>query len=723
MDLDKNNNLNSLNSFKTTVASTEDTTISKKIDLSDNLENELRMHASDSNKNVLSTDGGAPQNASKSTKKDASDVNRMGLLKTNDKGLPGNNYGTIVSGIPLQDKKFDTLRLVHTTEPTPARASYTGSKFGNIVSIPLPTEYLSPGSKTAEKRETSFDFEVDNRNDVQCSMNAYIMQLKSIKMHIEGLIDEADNSVKKFKTAEKLVKLVYNVSMSFQRVIEPSDNKKRQKNKIKKTQNADKNSLKKYVTEKYKTVRPANLSSKTSYSDKLKKNLQKNKNMSKKKLVKLNDEQIGKILDGKSPFKPSEYKFVYFDGFKRIRVVWVKQILAKHSVNMRNVGNIAWVNDSRIKLCVNSKEVEKVTEAMKLMKGVTLNSTYSPIDTPSELEAVRKRVAWMASNENKNKPAQRMGKMGCKWKKEDKEDFINYFLCSTEKTSDAKNAATAGSKSSGSSHTGLNTSDVELHSTKYVMWNAEKLSRSTVKKYISLHTKLRSNQFIVLKIKQKNHEWRYGFILSGGARLKKSDIVKLEKVFYARIRKDKPKKNRKKRVCGAVKKPHNPNLFKCLSYNIQEIKGIKTELKYVLYSYQPTVIALQKTLLSIKSSRCRLQQYTCVKAKSSIQGIRGLLIGVRNDCGFTISEYKSQAHWMAAKLTATIADLGKIEILVNNVHIPSNNVKKVLLLNSRMGIGLQRAHVFNSKGSRIHNGKMGNKIDHILYGSKAERPL
>ncbi|PVU93572.1 hypothetical protein BB561_003173 [Smittium simulii] len=154
--------------------------------------------------------------------------------------------------------------------------------------------------------------------------------------------------------------------------------------------------------------------------------------MSKKMPVKLNDEQIGIILDGKSPFKPSEYKFVYFDGFKRNRVVWVKQILAKHSVNMRNVGNIAWVNDSRIELCVNSKEVEKVTEAMKLMKGVTLNSTYSPINTPSELEAVRKRVAWMASNENKNKPAQRMGRMVCKWKKEDKEYFINYFLCSQD---------------------------------------------------------------------------------------------------------------------------------------------------------------------------------------------------------------------------------------------------------------------------------------------------
>ncbi|PVU95340.1 hypothetical protein BB561_001857 [Smittium simulii] len=417
--------------------SAEDTASKEKTDLSDNLENELRMHASDSNKNVPSTNGGALQNASKGTKKDASNVNknlktikleknkknnsikneRMGLLKTNIKGLSGDIYGTIVPEIPPQDKKFDALldsinqgkrreaeysaknseqsvvqtqRLVHTAEPTPDRASYTGSKPGNIVSIPLPTEYLPPGSKPTGKRETSSDFEVNDRNDIKCSMNAYIMKLKSIKMHIEGLIDEADNSsikmhieglineadnsVDKLKTAERLDKLVYNVSLFFQRAIEPSGNKRNPKNKNRKNQKSDENSLKKYVTEEYETVEPAKLSPKTSYADKLKKNLQKksnnkktadkpkenkpslgSKNMSKKKPVKLNDEQIGRILDGKSPFKPSEYKFVYFDGFKRNRVVWVKQILAKHSVNMRNVGNIAWVNDSRIELCVNSK--------------------------------------------------------------------------------------------------------------------------------------------------------------------------------------------------------------------------------------------------------------------------------------------------------------------------------------------------------------------------------
>ncbi|PVU93571.1 hypothetical protein BB561_003172 [Smittium simulii] len=51
------------------------------------------------------------------------------------------------------------------------------------------------------------------------------------------------------------------------------------------------------------------------------------------------------------------------------------------------------------------------------------------------------------------------------------------------------------------------------------------------------------------------------------------------------------------------------------------------------------------------------------------------------------------------------------------------DVKKVLLLNSRIGIGLQRAHFINSKGSRVHNGKTGNMIAHILYGGEAGRPL
>ncbi|PVU93430.1 hypothetical protein BB561_003281, partial [Smittium simulii] len=120
------------------------------------------------------------------------------------------------------------------------------------------------GDKPTGKRETSSDFEVNDRNDIKCSMNAYIMKLKSIKMHIEGLIDEADNSVDKLKTAERLDKLVYNVSLFFQRAIEPSGNKRNTKNKNRKNQKSDENSLKKYVTEEYETVEPAKLSSKTS---------------------------------------------------------------------------------------------------------------------------------------------------------------------------------------------------------------------------------------------------------------------------------------------------------------------------------------------------------------------------------------------------------------------------------------------------------------------------
>ncbi|PVU97381.1 hypothetical protein BB561_000576 [Smittium simulii] len=97
----------------------------------------------------------------------------------------------------------------------------------------------------------------------------------------------------------------------------------------------------------------------------------------------------------------------------------------------------------------------------------------------------------------------------------------------------------------------------------------------------------------------------------------------------------------------------------------RKIKGLPMWIGFMtlpkrMTAYQPTVIALQETMLSTKSYRSRLQQYTCVEAKSSIQGGRGLLIGVRNDYGFTIVEYKSRAHWVAAKLTATIADVGKI---------------------------------------------------------------
>ncbi|PVU92374.1 hypothetical protein BB561_003865 [Smittium simulii] len=193
--------------------------------------------------------------------------------------------------------------------------------------------------------------------------------------------------------------------------------------------------------------------------------------------------------------------------------------------------------------------------------------------------------------------------------------------------------------------------------------------------------------------------------------------------------------------------------------NLQGIKSVKDQLEYMLNSYQPVLLTLQETMLTDKSSRCRLQGYTCVEVKHKIKkGGRGLLTAVRNTAGLTISEYRSNPYWMATKVSGTLTSNNKIEMMVINVHIPSSSTKKkqvteqiatfarnyklkhpghiILVMGdfnmktdaavkytTKIGVGLQRAKTMNSPGSRVVNGKIGNMIDHIMYSGITHRPL
>ncbi|PVU86840.1 hypothetical protein BB561_006527 [Smittium simulii] len=97
--------------------------------------------------------------------------------------------------------------------------------------------------------------------------------------------------------------------------------------------------------------------------------------------TKLLREQIDCAVKDGPPVEPNKYKLLYFDGFKRNRVTWVKQVLANSSINTRAVANIAWIGESTIQLCVNSKNVLKLSNAICKITDVTKNTTFCTADT------------------------------------------------------------------------------------------------------------------------------------------------------------------------------------------------------------------------------------------------------------------------------------------------------------------------------------------------------
>ncbi|OMJ19101.1 hypothetical protein AYI70_g4937, partial [Smittium culicis] len=148
----------------------------------------------------------------------------------------------------------------------------------------------------------------------------------------------------------------------------------------------------------------------------------------------LTSEQISKVVDGISPFESAKYKLVYFDGMKRSKITWVKQLLYQSKVRPYYLGNVNWVENSKLEVCVNEIMAPELIKYMVSIKGITNDSQYSPIkDTSGEVELnqIKDRFKWQASEKNKNTPSRRMATIITKMKPDRIEEFKDLFLFRT----------------------------------------------------------------------------------------------------------------------------------------------------------------------------------------------------------------------------------------------------------------------------------------------------
>ncbi|OMJ27037.1 LINE-1 retrotransposable element ORF2 protein [Smittium culicis] len=387
-----------------------------------------------------------------------------------------------------------------------------------------------------------------------------------------------------------------------------------------------------------------------------------------KKRTELTSDQITKIIDGVAPVESSKYKLVYFDGMKRSKITWVKQLLYQSQVRPYFMGNISWVEDSKLEVCVNEKMAPQLISYMESIKGISTDISYSPLNKQSDeitLSVLKERFKWQASDKNRNIPSRRMANIMNKIKPGELSGFKETFLFGYSDQNDEPtehNSPSAIGDSGGMELSVNEVCDSYRHCKDWgrmdrlLIWNVNELSASSVKRFIEFHT------------------------------------------------------------------------------------------------------AFQETNLNAKSNRIRLQGYQTVESKSHLRaGGRGLAIGVRKGLGMSISELLQTPHWMVASVSGVYTNSEKMKVFVVNLHMPHNTSRrklvikditkylrklcarkkkaKVLLIGdfnkntdstiallNRIGIGLRRAVVRNSKGSRLNGAKIGRMIDHIAYSGFANNP-
>ncbi|PVU87810.1 hypothetical protein BB561_006160 [Smittium simulii] len=257
----------------------------------------------------------------------------------------------------------------------------------------------------------------------------------------------------------------------------------------------------------------------------------------------------------------------------------------------------------------------------------------------------------------------------------------------------------------------------------------------SVKKVVKIHTKICPDSIKISKKRQQNGEYRFEITskCTNSNFFKKPDIDLLEKVLKTRARFDMHKNSRQKQLKITKKQPIvNEKLTFC-TYNIRGIKGCQYEFNELMRVRQPTVVAVQETLLNKKSYRYKLPGYTVIESKSDQNlGGNGLFIDLKNNSGLQIFELKQHPHWMSAKKIGKTTDGNKFTVIIINLHFPSTGKRKkdaILTLNRHIQkITDNKKHQkiivlgdFNMDKSKYNGMNMGRMIDHILYSGMGER--
>ncbi|OMJ15399.1 hypothetical protein AYI70_g7299 [Smittium culicis] len=170
---------------------------------------------------------------------------------------------------------------------------------------------------------------------------------------------------------------------------------------------------------------------KSSYASAAKKGVNPPQKSRVRKRTELTADQITKIIDGVAPVESSKYKLVYFDGMKRSKITWVKQLLYQSQVRPYFMSNISWIEDSKLEVCVNEKMAPQLISYMESIKGISTDISYSPLNKQSDeitLSVLKERFKWQASDKNRNIPSRRMASLLNKIKPGELSGFKEAFL-------------------------------------------------------------------------------------------------------------------------------------------------------------------------------------------------------------------------------------------------------------------------------------------------------
>ena len=203
-----------------------------------------------------------------------------------------------------------------------------------------------------------------------------------------------------------------------------------------------------------------------------------------------------------------------------------------------------------------------------------------------------------------------------------------------------------------------------------LVFNVPELSTKTVKAYVRRYTGLKEDEYRIKRIRQPNGERRFDILSMAGTDLRIARWARLGKALKARIRYDKPKALREQPLRkGKEIRIKGGSAISAMTYNLNGFWNKRSELFLLLEKAAPTIVAVQETR-RMAGSRSWVPRYQVIEQFGRGVGKRGVLLGVRRDSGWTLSELHKNDYFIIGSLEGTSSSGARIRIAAACVYIP-----------------------------------------------------
>lgn len=208
-----------------------------------------------------------------------------------------------------------------------------------------------------------------------------------------------------------------------------------------------------------------------------------------------------------------------------------------------------------------------------------------------------------------------------------------------------------------------------------LVMNCSELSVNSARRITTRYLGIRPDDYSMTKIIQPNGERRFDISLGAEVpavssqkwqRVAKALRAKIKEHVHLRQRSNvKPRE----KICVGMEEE-----FSVMTYNINGLWSKRHEAFFLLDKRSPTVCSIQETLKT-SHARTLIPRYQVIEnvAKPG-GGARGLLLAVRRNSGFTLSEYEVEDWFVSGQVDATLQDGSCIRMLVYSVYIPCTGV-------------------------------------------------